>query len=52
MANPDQKIISVEGAYDEIKVICANFQNKSGAKDLEVKILLRELSRVWEKILI
>ena len=52
MANQDQKIILLEEAYEEIKVICANFQNKSGVKDLEVTILLRELARVWEKILI
>ena len=49
MANPDQKTILLEKAYYEIKVICAKFQNKSGATDLEVKTLLRELARVWEK---
>ena len=49
MANPDQKTILLEKAYDEIKVICAKFQNKSRATDLEVKTLLRELARVWEK---
>jgi hypothetical protein len=49
MANPDQKTILLEKAYDEIKVICTNFQDESGATDLEVKTLLRELARVWEK---
>ena len=49
MANPDQKTILLEQAYDEIKVICTKFQDESGASDMEVKTLLRELSRVYEK---
>ena len=49
MANPDQKTILLEEAYDEIKVICTKFQNESGATDMDVKTLLRELVRVWEK---
>ena len=49
MANPDQKTILLEQAYDKIKVICNKFQNESGATDMEVKTLLRELARVWEK---
>ena len=49
MANPDQKTILLEQAYDEIKVICIKFQYESGASDMEVKMLLRELARVWEK---
>ena len=49
MANPDQKTILLELAYDEIKVICTKFQDESGATDMEVKTLLRELARVWEK---
>ena len=49
MANPDQKTILLEQAYDEIKVICTKFQDESGATDMEVKTLLRELARVWEK---
>ena len=49
MANPDQKTILLEQAYDEIKSICSKFQDESGATDKEVKILLRELARVWEK---
>ena len=39
----------LEKVYDEIKVICNKFQDVSGAYDLEVKTLLRELARVWEK---
>ena len=49
MKNSDQKTILIEQAYDEIKIICTKFQYESGATDMEVKILLRELARVWEK---
>ena len=49
MANPDQKTILIEQAYEEIKEICIKFQDNSGASDIEVKTLLRELARVWEK---
>ena len=49
MTNPDQKTILLEQAYDEIKSICSKFQEESEATDMEVKILLRELARVWEK---
>ena len=50
MANPDQKTLLLEQTYEEIKVICTKFQNDSGATDMEVKTLLRELARVWEKV--
>ena len=49
MANPDQKTILIEQTYGEIKEICNKFQEDSGASDMEVKTLLRELARVWEK---
>ena len=49
MADPDQKIILLEQAYDELKAICAKFRDQSGATDMEVKTLLRELARVYEK---
>ena len=49
MANLDQKTILLEQTYDEIKVICNKFQDESGATDMEVKTLLKELARVWEK---
>ena len=49
MANPDQKTILIEKAYEEIKEICSKFQDDSGASDMEVKTLLRELARIWEK---
>ena len=51
MENPDQKTILLEKAYDELKAICTKFQDESGATDREVKTLLRELARVYEKIL-
>ena len=50
MANPNQKTILLEHAYEEIKEICTKFQEESGASDMEVKNLLRELAKVWEKI--
>ncbi len=49
MANPDQKTILLEQAYEELKAICTRFQEQSGATDMEVKTLLRELARVYEK---
>ena len=49
MANPDQKTILLEKAYDELKEICTKFQDQSRATDMEVKTLLRELARVYEK---
>ena len=49
MANPDQKTILIEQVYDELKVICIKFQDESGATVMEVKTLLRELARVYEK---
>ena len=49
MAIPDQKIILLEQAYYKLKAICIKFQDESGATDMEVKTLLRELARVYEK---
>ena len=49
MANPDQRTILLEQAYDELKAICTKFQDESRASDMEVKTLLRELARVYEK---
>ena len=49
MANSDQKTILLEKAYDELKTICTKFQDQSGATDMEVKTLLRELARVYER---
>jgi len=49
MTNPDQKTILLEKAYEELKSVCSKFQEESGATDMEVKTLLRELARVWEQ---
>ena len=49
MAYQDKKTTLLEQAYDEIKVTCTKFQEESGASDMEVKTLLRELARVYEK---
>jgi len=49
MANPDQKTILIEQAYEEIKEICTKFQKDSEATDMEVKTLLSELAKVWGK---
>ena len=49
MANPDHKTILLEQAYNELKTICTKFQDESDVKDMEVKTLLKELKRVYEK---
>ena len=49
MVTPDQKTKLLEQVYEEIKEICTKFQDESKASDMEVKTLLRELARVWEK---
>jgi len=33
----------------KLRSICTKFQDESGATDMEVKTLLRELARVYEK---
>ena len=43
------KTILLEQVYDELKAICAKFQDESGASDMGVKTLLRDLDRVYEK---
>ena len=49
MANPDQKTILLEQAYDELKAICSKFQDEFGATDMEVNTILRELAKDYEK---
>ena len=41
MANPDQKTILTDNAYEEIKNICKNLQKDTNASNLEVKNLLK-----------
>jgi len=43
------KKILLEQAYDELKAIFIKLQDESGVTDMEVKILHRELARVYEK---
>ena len=49
MANPDQKTILFDNAFDEIKNICINFQQDTDASNLEVKSLLKLIINEWEK---
>ena len=48
MANPDQKTILIEQTSKDIIEICKKFQDDSGSSNSEVKILLREIARLWE----
>ena len=49
MANPEQKTILIDNAYEEIKNICINLQIDTDASNLEVKSLLKLLMREWEE---
>ena len=49
MAYPDQKTMLIEQAHEELKVISTNSQHEFGAKDMEVRTLLREAARVFKK---
>jgi len=49
MANPDQKTILIDNAFEEIKNICINLQKDSNASNLEVKSLLKLIMKQWEK---
>ena len=49
MANPDQKTIFINNAYEEIKNICINFQKDTDASNLEVKSLLKLIMKEWEE---
>ena len=48
MANPDQKTIFIDNAYEEIKLICKNLQNDTDASNSEVKSLLKLIMNEWE----
>ena len=48
MANPDQKTILIEQAFEDIKEICKKFQDDSGSSNSEVKALLREIAILWQ----
>ena len=49
MANPDQKTILIDNAYDEIKNICKNLQKDSNASNSEVTSLLKIIMNEWEE---
>ena len=49
MANPDQKTILIDNAYEEIKNVCINLQEDTGASNLEVKSLLQLIMKEWEE---
>ena len=49
MANPDQKTILIDNAYQEIKNICINLQKDTNASNLEVKSLLKLIMNEWEE---
>ena len=49
MANPDQKTILIDNAYEEIKNICINLQSDADYSDLEVKNLLELIMKEWEE---
>ena len=47
MANPDQKTILIDNAYEEIKNICIDLQKNTDASNLEVKSLLKLIMNEW-----
>ena len=49
MANPDQKTILIDNAYEEIKIICKNLQKDTNASNLEVKSLLKLIMNDWDE---
>ena len=49
MANPDQKTVLMDNAYEEIKKICINLQKDTNASNLELKSLLTLIMNEWEE---
>ena len=49
MANPDQKTMLIDNAYEEIKNICINLQNDTNASNLEIKSLLKLIMNQWDE---
>ena len=47
MANPDQKTLLINNAFEEIKNICINLQKDTDASNLEVKSLLKLIMDEW-----
>ena len=50
MANPDQKTILIDNAYEEIKNICINLQKDTDASNLEVKSLLKLIMMDYDNL--
>ena len=48
MANPDQKTILIDNAYEEIKNICINLQKDTNVSKLEVTSILKLIMNEWE----
>ena len=48
MANPDQKTLFIDNAFEEIKNICKTLQKDTGASNLEIKSLLKLIINEWE----
>ena len=49
MANPDQKTILIDNAYEEMKKICINLQKDTDVSNLEIKNLLKLIMNEWEE---
>ena len=49
MANPDQKTILIDNAFEETKNICINLQKDTDVSNLEVKSLLIQIMNEWEE---
>ena len=49
MANPDEKTILIDKAFEEIKHICIILQKNTVASNLEVKSLLKLIINEWEE---
>ena len=49
MANPDQKTILIDKAFEEIKNISINLQKETDAQNSELKSLLKLIMNEWEE---
>jgi len=49
MANPDQKTILIDKAFEEIKKNCINIQKDTDASNSELKSLLKLIINEWEE---
>ena len=49
MANPDQKTLLIDNAFEEIKNICINLQKDTYASNLEIKSLIKLIMNEWEE---